>query len=153
LLFFQSAISIKFVQLNFYEMKYIFLFLVLGCFSCTAEKTTDAAAAELKAEELIVRNGNSYTEYYPGKKHIKIEGMYDDAEQRHGVWKFYMSTGLLGSMTEYNHGKRNGISIVNFPNGANSYRGEYKDDKPSGVWKFFDQKTGKLKLEKDYDKK
>lgn len=133
-------------------MKYSILIFFFALLSCSTGEETTKDQETSQTEELIVRNGNSYTEYYPGKKRIKIEGMYDDAEQRHGIWKFYTEVGLLGSMTEYSHGKRNGISIVNFPNGANSYRGEYKDDKPSGTWKFFDERTGKLKQEKNYDK-
>lgn len=143
-------------------MKY---YLILGIFglliSCSEEVTTDEKV-ETKQEEIKnVVNPNlpavdsslanqMYKDYYPGTKQIKFEGFYDADVKRHGIWKMYNQEGNLASMTEYVHGIREGVSIVYYPSGQVNYRGSYKNDKPTGVWKTFDPKTGKVASEKDY---
>ncbi len=54
-------------------------------------------------------------------------------------------------MTNYEHGVRQGHSIVKYPTGAIHYTGTYTNDKPSGLWKTYDAQ-GKLVNTKDYDK-
>ena len=53
-------------------------------------------------------------------------------------------------MTNYENGVKQGHSIVKYPNGGIHYKGEYKDDKPVGVWKTYDN-AGKILSVKDYD--
>lgn len=133
-------------------IKYIVAIALLGLFACSSEekKETEESLKTEKPEDLIVRDGNHFTEFYPGKKVVKMEGYFDDEEQRHGIWKWHTESGITISITEYVHGKRNGLSLVYFANGRLNYRGDYKDDKPVGIWKTYSEKTGKLVTEKDY---
>jgi len=127
----------------------ILLLAVVSCSSETKKETKEPSKIENR-EDLIVREGNHYTEYYPGKKVVKMEGSFDENNQRHGIWKWHTESGVTVSITEYMHGKRNGLSLVYFANGRLNYKGEYRDDKPIGIWKTYNEKTGKLSAEKDY---
>lgn len=133
-------------------MKYLSFFLIFLLVACGSEEENTKPKVE-SPEDLIVRNGNHFTEYYPGKKKVKMEGNFDDNEQRHGIWKYHTDAGITVSISEYDHGKRNGISMVYFANGSLNYEGQYENDKPVGLWKFYDEKTGKVKNEIDYNKK
>lgn len=134
-------------------MKYLVIILLFGLFACNSENNDDSDSLDNSqdTEQLIIEEGNSYTEYYPGKKQVKIEGNFDDETKRHGIWKFYSEQGVTISITDYNHGLRTGVSMVYFSNGKLNYKGEYTDDKPSGIWKMYDEKTGALTSEKNYD--
>lgn len=143
-------------------MKYTVLIaaalLLLAC-SNDSEKVekTDSKKTEVPTDnkatnpdDLVEINGNTYTEYYDeSKSQIKQTGDFDADQKRHGIWKYYHRNGVEASMTEYNHGEKNGISIVRRPNGTPYYHGEYKDDKKVGIWKTFDEE-GKLVTEKEY---
>ena len=132
-------------------MKYLVFILLFGLFACNSENQEDSVSAEKVEEQLIVEEGNSYKEFYPGKKQLKIVGEFDNDKKRHGVWKFFTEQGVTISITDYDHGKRSGVSMVYFANGKLNYKGEYADDKPVGIWKMYDEKTGALKTEKNYD--
>ena len=99
--------------------------------------------------ELIEVEENIFREYYPGKVHVKFEGPQDDKGERDGKWLYYSEEGIELSMTMYMHGKKHGHSIVKYPNGAIHYVGEYRNDKPVGVWKTYSV-SGELTKEKDY---
>lgn len=115
---------------------------------------TAACKEEIKEEKkapenlISIKNG-VFTQYYPGKKHIKFQGAQDDKGNRNGKWSFYNENGLELSTTMYDHGKKHGHSIVKYPNGAIFYLGEYFQDKKVGVWRTYDQ-AGKLMEEKDF---
>ena len=49
----------------------------------------------------------------------------------------------------YDHGKKEGFSLVKYPNGRIHYRGEYQNDKMIGLWSTYDEK-GNLITEKEY---
>lgn len=140
-------------------MKKIFIFitLIVPFVSCKEEvkqekKKVEEVAPIIELEEdLIEIKDNIYTEYYPGKKAIKFRGEQDEKGLRNGVWLFYSEKGEELSMTNYEHGIKEGHSMVKYPNGAIHYTGEYKEDKPIGVWKTYDP-SGKLSSTKDYDK-
>lgn len=101
-------------------------------------------------KELIQVDGNRYIEYYDGpEQRIKFEGYQDDQQKRHGKWTHYSESGAELSMTMYEHGLRQGHSVVHYPNGAIYYYGEYDHDTMIGIWKTYDQQ-GKLMEEKDY---
>lgn len=101
-------------------------------------------------EDLIEIKDNIFTEYYPGKKTIKIRGEQDKNGFRHGIWLFYSEQGVELSMTNYEHGIKEGHSIVKYSNGSIHYTGKYHNDKPVGIWKTYDI-SGKLVSTKDYD--
>lgn len=130
-------------------MKYL-LFIFIGlliCSSCgTEEKETTVQQEE---EQLVEIKNNIYTEWYPGKKQIKYRGGQDEKNQRHGKWSFYSETGLELSVTMYHLGKKEGFTVVKYPNGAIRYRGEYLNDEMVGVWTTFDEK-GNIANETNY---
>lgn len=113
-------------------------------------KQNEGATAEKKEkkEELVIIENDQYMEYYPGRKQIKFKGMQDAEGRREGQWIFYAEDGTESSVTHYMNGKKNGHSIVKYPNGAVHYIGEYKDDEKIGVWRIYDEK-GEV-TEKDF---
>lgn len=116
------------------------------------EKTTTVVERPENPEDLIEIKGNMYVEYYDAAKtKVKFEGNQDEEKKRHGRWVHYFQDGREASVTFYTHGIRNGFSSVRRPNGAMYYHGEYKDDKPVGIWKYYDEQ-GNLEREQDYDK-
>lgn len=127
-----------------------FLILSLTLFtSCSEEEVKTETNEVTEVEELIEIKDGKYTEYYPGKKQVKFEGMQDDDNLRHEKWSFFDENGTEISTTFYDHGKKHGHSIVKYPSGVVHYYGEYHYDKMIGVWKTYDE-SGKLLSEKDY---
>lgn len=129
-------------------MKKWFLLLLIGVlFSCE-----DATAKKKKRsvhENLVeVKNGVFY-EWYPGKKQLKYKGGQDKDKRRNGVWTFYSESGTELSVTYYDHGLKEGFSIVKYPNGILHYRGEYHRDKMVGIWTTYNER-GEMVSEKDF---
>ena len=122
------------------------LFIALVLASCTTKKATKK---QVKSENLIEVKHGVYSEWYPGKKQLKFHGSIDKNGNRDGKWVFYSENGNEQSITVYNHGMREGFSLVKYPNGAMHYRGEYRNDQMVGVWTTYDEK-GKVISEKDY---
>lgn len=89
-----------------------------------------------------------YREFYETGE-LKIEGDFDENEERHGIWVSYYENGIKWSESNYSHGKRLGHSITFFPNGRVRYVGEYANDKQIGHWIFYDE-DGKVVKEEDY---
>jgi len=107
-------------------------------------------AKEAKEPETLIEFTNGiYTEYYPGRRAIKFKGPKDQNNQRHGVWFYYAENGVEQSMTEYEHGKKNGGSFTRYPSGAMRYFGDWKNDEQSGVWIIYNE-DGTIFEEKDY---
>lgn len=127
----------------------LFSFLLLLITPACTDKKSDHSVEKLKTEKLTeIKNGN-FTEWYPGKKQIKFQGLLTKKGDRNGKWTFYSETGNELSFTVYENGKREGFTVVKYPNGAVHYSGEYKNDKSVGIWKTYDEK-GKLVTEKDF---
>lgn len=121
---------------------------ILAINSCTSEEVK-TKKTEKKELPLIEMKDGQYTEYYPGRKAVKIKGAMDGNKLKDGKWVFYAENGLELSITHFDHGIREGHSIVKFPTGIINYYGEYHEDKKVGVWKKYDEK-GKLVEEKDF---
>ncbi len=135
--------------MNNYFLAFITIFsLFLGFSSCgeAVEKSN-----KKKVENLIEVKNGVYTEYYPGRKAIKMQGSQLKNGDRNGRWFLYAENGVEMSMTEYSNGNKQGFTFVRFPNGAMRYNGEYSNDKQSGLWKFYDEQ-GKVIQEIDYSK-
>lgn len=136
-------------------MKLLYFFIIsLAIFifeSCSSEKKNQPNKSIRPKEEktLIELKNGIYTEYYPGRKKIKIQGAQNNQKQREGKWVFYSESGLELSITYYENGKRTAHSIVKYPNGTLRYVGEYENDQMIGIWKYYDEK-GNLIQEKDY---
>jgi antitoxin component YwqK of YwqJK toxin-antitoxin module len=115
--------------------------------ACNNDKK-DTVKQDKKEELVQVKNGK-YTEWYPGKKQIKFEGMIDKKGQRNGKWSYYSEKGTELSFTLYEHGVKEGFTVVKYPNGAIHYRGEYLHNQIVGLWTTYDA-NGKKITEKDY---
>ena len=124
---------------------FVTLFLIFGCLN-TNEKKIDK---KIKIEKLVEVKDGVFTEWYPGKKQIKFQGGQDELGNRDGKWTFYAENGTELSFTLYDHGKKEGFSLVKYPNGRIHYRGEYQNDKMIGLWSTYDEK-GNLITEKEY---
>ncbi len=128
--------------------KYFFAF-ILGflLFSCT-EEVQEEKKATVEDTNLIVEEDGMYTEFYPGKEQIKIQGPLDEEGQRDGRWVFFTPEGRQLNFTMYSHGKKHGHSFNAYANGSPYYYGEYHEDSMVGIWKTYDTK-GKV-TERDY---
>ena len=130
-------------------MKQIVAFLMLALFvSCSSEEEK-IDTTPVKEEVLVEVKDGVYYEWYPGKKHLKYKGGQDKDKKRDGVWTFYSEQGDELSITVYEHGMREGFTIVKYPTGVVHYRGEYHKDEMVGVWTTFDV-NGKVESEKDW---
>ena len=127
----------------------------------TTEKTDDVRATNIEIDSNTVTTIDKtkgisevvdgiYTEYYPGDaKKIKFQGPKDANGQRDGKWLYFSEDGVELSVTNYIHGKRNGPTLVKYPNGNIHYTGEYKNDKTVGVWTTYSPE-GVQTSKKDY---
>jgi len=120
------------------------LFLISAC-----ENKSEKKKEEIPKEILVEVKDGVFTEWYPGKKQIKFQGGQDELGNRDGKWTFYAENGTELSFTLYDHGKKEGFSLVKYPNGRIHYRGEYQNDEMIGLWSTYDEK-GNLINEKDY---
>jgi antitoxin component YwqK of YwqJK toxin-antitoxin module len=120
------------------------LFLISAC-----ENNLEKQNEKTPKEKLVEVKDGVFTEWYPGKKQIKFQGGQDDLGKRDGKWTFYAENGTELSFTLYNHGKKEGFSLVKYPNGRIHYRGEYQNDQMIGLWSTYDEK-GNLISEKEY---
>lgn len=96
-----------------------------------------------KKEKLVDLKDGHYTEWYPGRKQIKYQGQLNQAGNREGKWDFFSETGNLQSFTMYIDGKKEGHSLVKYPNGKVHYYGTYQNDQMVGEWVSYDQKGNK----------
>ena len=120
------------------------LFLISAC-----ENNPEKKNENIPKEKLVEVKDGVFTEWYPGKKRIKFQGGQDELGNRDGKWSFYAENGTELSFTLYNHGKKEGFSLVKYPNGRIHYRGEYQNDEMIGLWSTYDEK-GNLINEKEY---
>jgi len=120
------------------------LFLISAC-----ENKSEKKKEEIPKEILVEVKDGVFTEWYPGKKQIKFQGGQDELGNRDGKWTFYAENGTELSFTLYDHGKKEGFSLVKYPNGRIHYRGEYQNDEMIGLWSTYDEK-GNLINEKEY---
>ena len=120
------------------------LFLISAC-----ENNLEKQNEKTPKEKLVEVKDGVFTEWYPGKKQIKFQGGQDELGNRDGKWTFYAENGTELSFTLYDHGKKEGFSLVKYPNGRIHYRGEYQNDEMIGLWSTYDEK-GNLITEKEY---
>lgn len=127
------------------------LTLLIGLLSILFFSCEEPVVKEKKEDpkSLVEVKDGVYTEYYPGRKAVKFKGPQDENKQRDGRWFYFAENGTEQSMTEYSHGKLNGVTFVRYPNGAMRYVGEYMNGEPSGVWKTY-KEDGSIESEKDY---
>ncbi|MEY3200171.1 MAG: hypothetical protein RJA13_2129 [Bacteroidota bacterium] len=129
-------------------MKQIVALLMMTLLFACAEEVEKQKTPD-KEEILVEIKNGMYTEWYPGKKQIKYTGGQDETQRRNGVWTFYGEDGKELSVTMYDHGLREGFTVVKYPNGALHYRGEYSKDKTVGIWTTYNEK-GEFQSEQDF---
>lgn len=121
------------------SLRLLIVFLLFISFSAcnTPDKTQSDLAP--KKENLVDLKDGFYKEWYPGRKQIKYEGQLNKAGNREGKWNFYSEKGNLQSFTMFVDGKKEGHSLVKYPNGKIHYYGEYRNDQMVGEWVNYDQ--------------
>lgn len=125
----------------------VILVTSLLIFSCGEDSVKKPK--KTKPETLVeVKNGIFY-EWYPGKKQIKYKGGQDEQKKRNGIWTFYAENGTELSVTYYEHGLKQGFSIVKYPTGVIHYKGEYHKDQMVGEWTTYNQR-GEVETIKDF---
>lgn len=129
----------------------VILCLLLLATACSTEPKKEEVKAPDK-ENLIEYKDGIFTEYYPGRKKVKMRGAQDENKVRNGKWVLLSEKGEEMSVTFFENGKREGHTIVKHPNGAINYVGEYSNNEQIGIWKFYDT-SGKLIKEEDYNQK
>ena len=143
--------------MRYLQLLVLTLFIV-GCGNADADKTTKTENSESDThpvvkledtEELTEIKGHRFTQYYPGKKQIKFQGMQDDEKRRHGKWTYYSKDGRELSTTMFNHGVKHGHMVVKRENGALYYHGEMENGKKVGIWKNYDE-NGNFLNEDDF---
>ncbi len=100
-------------------------------------------------ENLIEYKNGIYTEYYPGRKKVKMTGAQDNKKVRNGKWVYLSEKGEEMCVSFYEKGMLEGHMIVKHPNGTINYVGEFLHGDQIGVWKFYNDQ-GKLIREEDY---
>lgn len=115
--------------------------------ACSADSKPEKSVAP-KKEKLVDLKDGHYTEWYPGRKQIKYQGQLNKAGNREGKWDFFSETGNLQSFTMYIDGKKEGHSLVKYPNGKVHYYGTYQNDQMVGEWVSYDLNGNKTV--KDY---
>ena len=126
---------------------YIMLSLIVA--SCSAPDTEENTIKIKEEPKLISEDNGTYTEWYPGRKQIKIKGRKDNQGRREGIWKHFSPEGTVLSVTVYTAGKKDGHIVVRYPNNVVHYSGEYQMDERVGVWKFYNEQ-GELTKEEDF---
>lgn len=130
-------------------MKHFVIFSVIILLSACSSDGKKVEPATQKEEVLLEFKDGVYTEWYPGKKQVKYKGGKDEKNFRNGIWTYFSEEGTELSITIYEHGKREGFTVVKYPNGAIHYRGEYQNDVTVGVWTTYDEK-GKFVSETNF---
>jgi len=131
---------------------YPFFIMLFILFSCSNSKdNVPVQEKKMENQEVEQLENGHYRLFYEGTNQLKMEGVYDSDNQRHGVWTYYTPEGKTQAVTEYQHGKKHGYAIVYHPNGALYYRGEWHKDQQVGKWDYYDPKTGNKVNTKEYD--
>ncbi|MFT5820584.1 MAG: antitoxin component YwqK of YwqJK toxin-antitoxin module [Crocinitomix sp.] len=143
-------------------------FILMGCSNDAAEVNSDITNQDsiietpttdniipTEVETFVVpeevnslTSDKDYQEFHATGE-LKIEGNYDDNQERHGLWVSYYETGIKWSESNYTHGNKHGHSITFYPTGKVRYLGEYANDKQVGHWTFYDEE-GNIASEEDY---
>jgi len=95
---------------------------------------------KINGKKIVVKE----TRFYPnGEK--SSEGDWTPDNQKTGLWTQWNINGKKWIEENYQNGLKNGETVVWQKTGEKEYRGEYKDDSPSGKWTFYDAKGKKIK--------
>lgn len=129
-------------------MKYA-VFLSLICIgllaSCQQEKKAPRSE-NAPTQKTIPGDSESpvveeYSEVYDNGN-LKLKGKKVNG-QRDGLWVSYYQNGTKWSETTFEAGVKKGPTTTYYEDGMMRYTGQFKDDKKTGIWKFYN-KEGKL---------
>lgn len=126
--------------------KYIFILISFFFSRCenqnNAEQKVDRPqpVAEKRIQEDSEKSvaTKKYLEYHEDGS-LKIKGMNNENGLRHGVWSAFYPDGTKWSESHYINGAKEGHSVTFYPNGNIRYIGEYKNDKQTGEWSFYNE--------------
>jgi hypothetical protein len=132
---------------NYTSILVSFFFISILLFSCKPKNTALDVLPAAKKDTLTNPHppdtmGGIYREYYPTGI-VKLQGVYKN-KMRDADWSYFYENGKLWSTGLYENGKRNGYSYVYFSSGIMQMEGNYIDDQPVGVWKFYNEKGDKI---------
>lgn len=127
---------------------FTFVFMLVSCSEDNIE--TEETPVKEEPESLVTEVDGLYTEWYPGRKQIKIKGRKNKDGKRTGIWKMYAEQGYELSIAVYKDGEMNGHIVVYHPNGAIHYSGEYDMGERVGEWKFYNE-NGEYRKTINYD--
>ena len=88
-------------------MKQFALYLLLGFGMLNSCSEPEEPKKEKELPLIEIKDG-VYTEYYPGRKAVKIRGPVDGNKLRNGKWALFTENGFELSVTHYIHGKKEG---------------------------------------------
>jgi|GEM_PF-5747436 len=77
---------------------------------------------------------------------ILLEQKFFLLNQRHGLWEYRNSKGLLISIMEYDNGKKNGTWIIMNKAGKIKHEMFYRDGNKVGLWKSFDDEGNLISI-------
>jgi antitoxin component YwqK of YwqJK toxin-antitoxin module len=130
---------------------YTLLFTSLLIASCKqdAKKESDNSRRSENADAFIQTNKTGKdVVYFDNSKQVRYTGDLIKGK-RNGLWKAYYENGALWSEGEFKDGLGEGLSHIYYPSGKIKTMGFYSNDKPAGVWQFFDENE-KMTHEIDY---
>jgi len=94
-----------------------------------------ALAEDIGCPKGTIQNG----ENEPGITQAWCE-LATDRSQFHGPYRSWYGNGVLGTMENFNHGKRDGKAEYRWGNGRLQASGQYKNGEREGSWVFSDVK-------------
>lgn len=148
-------------------LQIFFLISILGIYSCSSEKKSDAEKKTEEKKELqdpelqnmmnhlnedsqeVLSDGFHELTYPNGK--LKSTGTISNGNKE-GLWTHFREDGTKWSECNFQAGKSHGKVVSYHPNGQVNYIGYFTGGEKSGNWMFYDLE-GKLVKEVDMNKK
>jgi antitoxin component YwqK of YwqJK toxin-antitoxin module len=132
-------------------MKYLIIFTLLLHLSCADVKDDVSVTSETNGDEVLdevieestISSPKEYKEYHENGQ-LKIEGINNADGLRTGIWTSYYPDGKKWSESHYILGLKEGHSVTFYENGNIRYIGEYKNDKQTGEWTFYDEEGNEI---------
>jgi antitoxin component YwqK of YwqJK toxin-antitoxin module len=147
--------------MNSYIKKGLLLFVVLASVTaCNRVKTTPEiketyadGKPKIIVEYITEESGKKIlykeTHYFPGGEKKHISGLYNNSQQRSGIWTSWYENGQKNSEYNFIDGKEDGVYNVWHSNGNQYIKGKYDMGKEVGIWTFHDT-LGKVMKEVDF---
>lgn len=130
------------------------LLFVIGVFSACSQQADHESNQKSDKDSSTQANSNKIDsthhfeqiKYSNGK--VKMEGNVENG-LREGKWTSFYEDGMIWSETNFSKGQKDGATTTWYPSGVKRYEGFYKQNRETGIWKFYDE-NGNLVQEKKY---